>query len=75
MHSSQYGRTTFHYNSALSGEVIIMRGSERIEIPGEHILSFVADHVAREKISQLEVKTPSEILGIGIVQDYGTEEK
>ena len=66
MHSQQIGETLFTHNGDLSGNVTIRRDGSTIEVPGIHLIEFVAKYVAQEKISQLEGADASEILGISI---------
>ncbi len=56
----------FHYDSDLSGDVIIMCDDDKVEIkiPGRALIEFVASYVARQKISRLEQMEPEELLDI-----------
>ena len=71
-HSYRYKNTVFTCNSDLSGNVRItvmdngdgVPTGDRIEISGADIIKFVADHVRRSKISDLEQATTKEILGL-----------
>lgn len=63
------GGTVFVYNSDLSGRVTIWTpemGDDKpvIEVNGNDLLEFVAEVVRREKISQLEIMTDKQVLGI-----------
>ena len=54
----------FHYNSDMSGKVIIISVGNEIEINGKDILDFVANYVRDRKISMLESEDTNKILGI-----------
>ncbi len=66
MHSKDIGKTLFVFNGDFSGNIQITRDGCTVEVPGVHLLEFVAGWVADEKIAQLEQASPSEILGIKI---------
>lgn len=53
----------FHYNTHLSGKVIVIYDGKEMEIPGEDILSFVAyAYVMRKRISKIEQMEVDELL-------------
>lgn len=54
MHSSKINETQFHYNSDMSGEVIIIVNDQEIKVEGNDIIEFVLDRLRDEKIGQLE---------------------
>ena len=54
MHSSKINKTKFHYNSDMSGEVIIMVNSQEIKVEGNDLIEFVLDRLRDEKIYKLE---------------------
>ncbi len=54
MHSSKINETQFHYNSDMSGEVIIMVNNQEIRVEGNDLVEFVLDRLRDEKIGQLE---------------------
>ena len=54
MHSSKINKTQFHYNSDMSGEVIIMVDDQEIRVEGDDLIEFVLDRLRDEKIGQLE---------------------
>lgn len=54
MHSSKINKTQFHYNSDMSGEVIIMVNSQEIKVEGNDLIEFVLDRLRDEKIYKLE---------------------
>ena len=73
--------TTIHYNSDLSGEVIITRKSghgkdfrgnplpeitfdDDIRVDGRDLITFVADYVRLQRITELEQMSDEAILGI-----------
>jgi hypothetical protein len=59
------GGTSFHHNSDLSGEVIIIQESgKEISVPGQDILEFVAQYVTNELVAEIEQMTTEEILRI-----------
>ncbi len=64
MHTLTTARgTTFHYNSDLSGDVIIVSpGYMDTTVPAICLLEFVADYVRGEKIAALEQATTRQIL-------------
>lgn len=55
-------RTTFHYNSDLSGAVEIVCGGERMRVPGHALIEFIANYVRNERIAELEQQSPRSIL-------------
>lgn len=58
-------RTAFAFNSDLSGNVRITAANGRaIEIPGEHLLQFIANYVRSERISALEQADDRTVLGL-----------
>lgn len=76
--------TLFHFNSDLSGEVIVTRPKpmsnstcvrllpvitfeDKVEINGDDILSFVADYIRRQRISDLEQADDAVVLGGGVL--------
>ena len=54
MHSSKINKTQFHYNSDMSGEVIIIVNNQEIRVEGNDIIEFVLDRLRDEKIRHLE---------------------
>ena len=52
--AAQKNKTFFHYNSDMSGDVIVVRNGVELNIPGEALLVFVAEHARRQKIVALE---------------------
>jgi len=54
MHSSKINKTQFHYNSDMSGEVIIVVKDKEIKVEGDDLIEFVLDRLRDEKIGQLE---------------------
>lgn len=66
MHTFKTDKTVIHYNSDMSGNVVLTNketGNE-IEIPCSDLLDFVAAYIKVRKISNLENMTTIEILGI-----------
>ena len=63
MHTFNGESCTIHYNSDMSGEVIINSKTinKALEIEAKDILDFVADYIRREKISTLENMSTNEI--------------
>ncbi len=57
---------TIHYNSDLSGDVIIQRGALRVDVPGRMLLDLVAQYIVDERIAQLEQASTEEILGVKV---------
>ncbi len=66
MHSVDVDNYTFHFNSDMSGDVIVHytsdKGKETFEIPGSVILRFLAEFLRRERITQVENMSDDEIL-------------
>ena len=64
MHSAKsLNGTTFHYNSDLSGDVIIRtKAGAEIEVDGEDLKQFIAQRLVAEKISKLESMDPVDAL-------------
>ena len=57
--------TRFHYNSDLSGEIIVaVYGYAEVRIPSHDLLAFVAEWIRMQRISLLEDASPAEILGL-----------
>jgi len=62
--------TRFHYNSDLSGDVLVQVGRagvtthHPVAIPGHDLLAFVAEYVRRRKINQWEDASTAELLGL-----------
>ena len=57
--------TAFSFNSDLSGNVRITAPNGRsVEVPGEHILQFVAQYVRSERIGALEQADDRAVLGL-----------
>lgn len=54
MHSSKINETQFHYNSDMSGEIVIMVGDQEIRVKGYDLIEFVLDRLREKKIGQLE---------------------
>lgn len=65
MHTFETPNTTFHFNSDMSGEVELVRpDGRRLKVPGCDLLSFVAEIVRRDRVSQLEVLSDAAVLGL-----------
>lgn len=62
------GKTRFHHNSDLSGNVAIHvddeNGLRAINVPGVDLLAFVAEYVRGRKISEVESAEWHAVLGI-----------
>jgi hypothetical protein len=56
--------TFFNFNSDLSGDVTIQRGDSTIEVPGDHLMQFIANYIRRQKIEALEQADDRQILGL-----------
>ena len=56
--------TNFHYNSDLSGDVIIISGGEEITIAGSDILGLIAEFIREQEIEKIEQMTVNELIGI-----------
>lgn len=64
MHTFRSNETTFHHNNDLSGDVVIERHDKRIMVPAEELVEFVAEHVRRQRIADLERMDFREVLGL-----------
>lgn len=65
MHSFDGKTATFHFNSDLSGEVIInTEGEKHITVAGEDLLNFIAEWVRLELQTELENLTARQVLGL-----------
>jgi hypothetical protein len=65
MHTAELKSARFHYNSDLSGKVIITTvDGDSIEVDGNDILSFVAEFIRMERIDKIEQLTTDELLGM-----------
>lgn len=63
-HTLALTAATFNYNSDLSGNVTITTHEGRIDVPCRELVSFVVEHVRRERIIALESASDREILGL-----------
>ena len=66
IHTFNGKKTRIHYNSDMSGNIIIQHKYYELELSilGEDILDFVAEYVRSQKISKLEQMDSKEILGL-----------
>lgn len=64
MHTYEIDGILFHYNSDMSGNVLIVNknSKEELEVNGEAILSFIANYIRDRKVSRLDNMTTKEIL-------------
>ena len=62
MHTHKHKDTSFVYNSDLSGNVRIVHDGKELDVPGEALIAFVAEHARRQRISQIENASDFEIL-------------
>lgn len=54
-----------HYNSDLSGEVIIISENEdTVAIHGEDMLDFIAEFIRQKKLSKIEEMSNDELLSL-----------
>lgn len=65
MHTFTSNKTIFHYNSDMSGDVVILT-PEKIEfrVDGRSILEFVAEYVRGQRIRRIENQEVDELLEI-----------
>jgi hypothetical protein len=58
--------TLFHFNSDLSGEVIVRNSpaGDELHVNGEDLVEFVVDFVRRKRIAALEEMSDEIVLGI-----------
>jgi len=61
-HTYEHGETRFICNSDLSGDISVIVGEERIEVPGDDIVEFVASYLVRERIAKLEQMSAKDLL-------------
>lgn len=66
MHSNNINGTNFHYNSDMSGSVIIQTGEGELEVSGSDLMEFVLDRLRDEKISRLEDMSTEELKALFI---------
>lgn len=66
MHTFHGKKTRIHYNSDMSGNIIIQHKDYELELSvlGEDILDFVAEYVRSQKISKLEQMDSKKLLGL-----------
>lgn len=66
MHTFNGKKTRIHYNSDMSGNIIIQNKDYDLELSvlGEDIIDFVAEYVRSQKIGKLEQMDSKEILGL-----------
>ena len=65
--------TRFHYNQDLSGDVIILKGEEELNIPASDLLEFVSNHIANLQIAQIEKNRMNIYSQVGLGGWYGTK--
>lgn len=66
-HSWNIGETTFIGNSDLSGDITICGpDSSKVHVPGKDLLEFIAEHIKRMKIEEIESQDPEAILGLDL---------
>jgi hypothetical protein len=61
MHSTKINNTQFHYNSDMSGEVIIMVNDQEFRVEGDDLIEFVLDRLRDKKIGKLEEMTTNDL--------------
>ena len=66
MHTFNGKKTRIHFNSDMSGDCIVINTDteQKVEIPCEDIISFVAEYVRSERIGKIEQMGTDEILGL-----------
>lgn len=65
MHTLEYAKTTFNFNSDLSGDVrIVTANGGEIEVPGYDLVCFVAEYVRRQRIYEIESMHVHEVLNV-----------
>jgi len=72
MHTFEGKKTRIFYSSDLSGDVIVVVSKEttlEMEVPGQDLLDFVAEHVRQQRITQLEDMTTEALLGLPTRRD------
>ncbi len=57
MHSRTINKTTFHYNSDLSGEVIICVGDQEIAVSGDDLFEFIGGIAQNNEVSRIQDMT------------------
>jgi len=62
-------KTTFHYNSDLSGSIDIAVKTKynlfELRVPASVLLDFVANWVRNQKVAALEEQSTREVFGLG----------
>lgn len=78
MHSLNVKGVIFSFNSDLSGDVHITNTGTlpptEVEVPCAALLKFVAEHVRRKRIIEIECMSTEEVLGIGSYGEAAEEE-
>lgn len=66
MHTFDGKQARIHYNLDMSGDCFIINKetNQRIDVPCEDILDFVANYVKNRKIDKLEQMETIDVLGI-----------
>lgn len=55
MHTSRgLNGAVFHYNSDMSGDVLVVVGDQKLSVPASDLVEFVLDWIARERITDIE---------------------
>lgn len=71
MHTFTGNTCKIHYNSDMSGELIIASGNAEMTIDAQDILNFIAEYVRSQKIRGLEQMSSIEVL-LGEIPDGQT---
>ena len=61
MHTFKGKNCVIHYNSDMSGDVTITKDG-KLDVFGEDLLRFVSSYIVSEKIAELELADPVDLL-------------
>jgi len=61
MHSQVVGKTRFHYNSDMSGDVHVIVGDAEVQVPGKDLIAFVGFRIIDALIGRLEQVAPMDV--------------
>lgn len=61
MHRRDIDKTTFHYNSDMSSDVLIVRDGVSIVVPAKDLVAFVIERAIGVAISRLERIDPEKL--------------
>lgn len=62
MHTFKGKNCVIHYNSDMSGDVTITTKDGKLDVFGEDLLRFISSYIVSEKIAELEIADPVDLL-------------